>query len=49
MVGKWVMKNYQVLNNEELLTLYKKVNEYIKTLEEDKKAILEMENKEDDK
>ena len=43
------MKNYQVLNNEELLTLYKKVNEYIKTLEEDKKAILEMENKEDDK
>ncbi len=47
MVGKCIMKDYQVLNNEELLLIYKKVNEYIKTLEEDKKAVLEMEDKDD--
>ena len=41
------MNNLKVLSNEDLLTLYKKVNEYIKTLEEAKKEVMESSNKDD--
>ena len=44
------MKNYEFLSDADLLTLYRKVNEYIKTLEESKKETLEMDTEtEDDK
>ena len=43
------MKNIQVLNNEDLLTLYRNINNYIKILEEAKKEVTEMEQPEDDK
>jgi len=39
------VKNYEVLSNDELLEMYKKINEYIKTLESSKKEILETETK----
>ena len=44
------MKSYEYLSNDDLLTLYKKINEYIKTLEDSKKETLEMDTEtEDDK
>ena len=43
------MKSYEYLSNDDLLTLYKKINEYIKTLEDSKKETLEMEETPDDK
>lgn len=41
------MKNLQVLSNDDLLTLYKNINEYIKILEEAKKEAMETEAPDD--
>ena len=41
------MKNLKVLSNDDLLTLYKKINEYIKILQTDKEETMESESKND--
>ena len=41
------MKNLEVLSNDDLLTLYKKINEYIKILEDAKKEATESEETND--
>ncbi len=42
-----MMKNVKVLTNEDLLTLYKNINDYIKILEDLKKQIMESEVNDD--
>ena len=39
------MKDLTVLSNDELLSLYKKINEYINDLEKEKKVVMESGNK----
>jgi len=41
------MKNLKVLSNDDLLTLYKNINSYIKILETTKKEVMESEKKDD--
>ena len=43
----YYMKNLKYLSNDDLMTLYKKINEYIKILEASKKEVMEMEDKDD--
>lgn len=39
------MKDLTVLSNDDLLNLYKKINEYINDLEKEKKVVMESDNK----
>ena len=41
------MKNLKVLSNDDLLTLYRNINEYIKILEDAKNEVMESEEKDD--